>query len=169
MDEEGTQVALTILMLGSVGNLNSQGGGQMSKDSLLRVGVVIVAVGFSACTSIPEISRTQAIHDVKVEMELSPENVIVAPGDEVRWVNLRKDAIHVQIADLHVEDLSCQRGFANWFGQIQESVRVKPNETVSLCFKKPAVVLYNIRAETALGGGKRVLSGSVKVGNVPDL
>jgi plastocyanin len=136
----------------------------MSKHSLLRVGVVMIAVGFSACTSLPEASRTGSIKDIKVEMELSPETLQVSPGDEVRWVNLRKEAILVQIPELSRKDLSCQNGFKNWRGRIQESRKVKPNRTVSLCFKKPTVVLYNIRAETAVGGGPRVLSGTVKVG-----
>lgn len=138
----------------------------MGKHSFLRVCVVVVAVGVSACTSLPEASRTAAVHDVKVELELSPEKLVVAPGDEVRWVNLRKNDIYVQIADLNSEELSCQKGFTNWLGQIQESVKVKPDRTVSLCFKKPAVVLYNVRAETTLGGGKRVLPGSIQVGKI---
>ena len=110
-----------------------------------------------------------AIHDVNVETELSTENLTITPGDEVRWVNLRKEPIPVEIANLTTEDLSCQRGFTNWLGQIQESVTLNQNQTVSLCFKRPGFVLYNVRAETALGGGKRVLPGSVKVGNIPQM
>jgi plastocyanin len=141
----------------------------MSKHSFLGGCVIMVAVGFSACTSLPEASRTAAIHDIKLQLEVSPENLTVAPGDEVRWVNLRKDNVYLQIPDLNAEDLSCQNGFTNWLGQIQESVRIKPDNTVSLCFKKPAVVLYNIRADTALGGGTRDFSGSVRVGKIPNM
>ncbi len=136
----------------------------MGKHSFLRVCVVMVAVGVSACTSLPEASRTATVHDVKVDLELSPEQLSVSPGDEVRWVNLRKENIYVQIPDLNIEELSCQKGFTNWLGQIQESVKVNADQTVSLCFKKPAVILYNVRAETTIGGGKRVFSGSIQVG-----
>ncbi len=136
--------------------------------SIFGVGAVLCAVGLASCTSLPQASRTSAVHDIKVEMELGPENLVVAPGDEVRWVNLRKDWVLIQIPNLNADDLTCQDGFTNWLGQIKESVKVKPDRTASLCFKKPAVVLYNIRAQTALGGGKRVLSGSVKVGKLPE-
>lgn len=141
----------------------------MINGSILRVGAVMLAVGFSACTSLPEATRTAIIHDVNVELELSQENLSIAPGDEVRWVNLRKDAIHIEIPNLNAEDLSCQKGFTNWLGQIQESVKVNPNGVAALCFKKPGVVLYNVRAETALGGGKRIFPGSVKIGNIPQM
>jgi plastocyanin len=136
-----------------------QGGRQMMKVSVLRVGVLMLAVGFSACTSLPEATRTAAIHDINVEMELSPENLSITPGDEVRWVNLRKEPITVEIANLNIEDLSCQKGFTNWLGQLQESGDAQPNETASLCFKKTGFVQYNVRAETALGGGSRVFPG----------
>ena len=141
----------------------------MINGSVLRVGAVMLAVGFSACTSLPEATRTATIHDANVELELSEENLSIAPGDEVRWVNLRKDSINIEIPNLNAEDLSCQRGFTNWLGQIQESTKLQPDRTASLCFKKPGVVLYNIRAETALGGGKRIFPGSVRVGNVPQM
>jgi plastocyanin len=131
-------------------------------------GVSAVAVGLASCTMLPQASRTSTVHDIKIEMELGPETLAVAPGDEVRWVNLRKSWVLVQIPNLNVDDLICQDGFTNWLGQIKESIKVKPDRTASLCFKKPAVVLYNVRADTALPGGKRVLSGSVKVGKLPE-
>jgi plastocyanin len=140
----------------------------MRMHALLVVGMTMVAVGFTACTSLPHSSRTSTIHDIKMELELSPERLSVAAGDEVRWMNLRKNSVLVQIPNLHTEDLTCQSGFKNSMGQLRESVRVKPNGTVSLCFKKSGVVLYNVRAQTAIGGGERVFSGSVTVGNVPD-
>ena len=137
--------------------------------SVLRVGAVMLAVGFSACTSLPEATRTAQIHDVNIELQLSEENLSVTPGDEVRWVNLRKDAVNIEIPNLIADDLACQKGFTNWLGKIQESVKLQPNQTASLCFKKPGFVQYNVRAETALGGGKRVFPGSVKVGNIPQM
>ncbi|MEZ4282340.1 MAG: hypothetical protein R3F21_22270 [Myxococcota bacterium] len=129
-------------------------------------GVLVVAVGWtlSACASLPEISRTQEVHDVKVEEGVSPAELYVDPGDEVRWVNLRKEVIFVQIADLQKDDLACQRGFGNWRGALIESIEVEPNQTVSLCFKKPGQVRYNVRAETAVGGGDAVFPGLLRIG-----
>jgi len=127
-------------------------------------GALVGVLAMSACASLPEISRTQAVHDVNIEAGLSPADLNVAPGDEVRWVNLRKESILVQIAELETDDLACHRGFANWRGKVLESVEVLPNETVSLCFKNAATVLYNVRAQTAVGGGDLVLPGVVRVG-----
>lgn len=124
---------------------------------------IAIALGMGACASLPEISRTQAVRDIKVDLELTPGDLTVRPGDEVRWVNGRTESILVQIPRLSTEDLSCQTGFDSWRGEMLESVTVKPNETVSLCFKGDAEVLYNVRVQTAVGGGDLVLPGVVRV------
>jgi plastocyanin len=125
---------------------------------------LVFGAGMYGCASLPESSRTAAVHDVKLEEKLSADNILVQPGDEIRWVNSRKLNAKVQIPGLKSDDLSCQRGFTNWMGSLQESVPIRPNETVSLCFNKPTVVNYNVRAETSLGGGDQVLPGVVRVG-----
>ena len=58
-----------------------------------------------------------------------------------------------------------KRGFSNWMGSFREMVRLKPNETASLCFKKAALINFLVRAETSLGGGMQVLPGTVTVGS----
>lgn len=136
----------------------------MFKTTTKRSAAVIAAgCMLGGCASLPEISRTQAVHDVEVEDELAPVELYADPGDEIRWVNLRKEPILVQIADLEKDDLECQRGFANWRGALLESIEVEPNETVSLCFKDPGQVRYNVRARTAVGGGDAVLPGLVRI------
>ena len=127
----------------------------MGGFSWQQAAVFAIAIELTACASLPEISRTQAVHDVKIEMQLSSDDLTVASGDEVRWVNLRKEWIFVQIPLLDADDLRCQSGFSDWRGRMQESVKVGPNETVSLCFKGKGEVRYNIRAQTAAGGGRR--------------
>ena len=128
---------------------------------------VVLVLGAAAygCTSLPESTRTAVIHDVKVEEKLSAETLRVNPGDEVRWVNLRKLPVQVEVPNVKSDDLSCQRGFSNWMGSFHEIARLKPNETASLCFKKAALVNFVVRAETSLGGGMQVLPGTVTVGN----
>ena len=112
----------------------------------------------------PETSRTASVHDIKLEEKLSPDNILVQPGDEVRFINHRKLNAQVEMPQRKSEDLSCQRGFTNWMGSLGESVRLKPNETASLCFKKPGAFNFNVRAQTSLGGGDQVLPGMVRVG-----
>ncbi len=137
---------------------------------LKRRGTVVLAVGWmlggwmlGGCASLPEISRTQAVHDVQVQDGLSPDHLFAAPGDEIRWVNLRKEAVFVQIADLEKDDLACQRGFEDWRGALLESIEIEPNETVSLCFKEPGQIRYNVRAETSVGGGQAVYPGRLRI------
>jgi hypothetical protein len=49
-------------------------------------------------------------------------------------------------------------------GSVHETVVLKANESASLCFKKPAVVNYNVRVDTASAGTKKVFPGVIKVG-----
>lgn len=134
---------------------------------LLYASAVVLTMGMGqyGCTSLPPSSRTAAVHDVKIEEALSAANILAQPGDEIRWVNLRKQEAQIEIPNLKAEDLACQREFSNWMGSVQEVVVLKANESASLCFKKPAVVNYNVRADTALAGTKKILSGVIKVGN----
>ena len=135
----------------------------MARFSWQQMGMFTLSLGLAGCASLPEISRTQTVRDVRIEMQLTPDDVEIAPGDEVRWVNLRKEWVLVQIPALEVDDLLCQKGFTDWRGRLKESVKLAPNDTVSLCFKDAAAVLYNVRAQTAVGGGSLVLSGTVRV------
>ena len=127
---------------------------------LFLVGLVSVMWG----CSLPLTSRTASINDVKIEDRVSPDNLLVQPGDEVRWINLRKMPVTVDIPAIKSEDLACNRGFTNFMGALKETAELGPNETASLCFKYPTVINYNVRSETALAGGKMILPGVVKVG-----
>lgn len=135
----------------------------MARISWQQMGMFTLAFGLAGCASLPEISRTQAVRDVKIEMQITPDDLEVGPGDEVRWVNMRKEWVLIQIPALDADDLLCQKGFTDWRGRLKESVKLAPNETASLCFKDAADVLYNVRAQTAVGGGSLVLSGTVRV------
>ena len=131
--------------------------------NMLPILAAAAVVGLVGCI-LPHTTRTAVIHDVKIEDELSSETLMVQPGDEIRWINLRKQDVTIDIPNLTSDKLSCQRGFRNWMGQVDESVSLKPNETASLCFKTPTVVNYNVRVETALAGGEKLLPGTVKIG-----
>lgn len=133
-------------------------------DKTRQLLVLIGAVSITWGCTLPQTSRTASIHDVKIEDSVSPDNLLVQPGDEIRWINLRKLPVTVDIPTLNTDDLACNRGFTNFVGMLKETAGLGPNETASLCFKKPAVVNYNVRSETALAGGKLILPGVVKVG-----
>lgn len=117
----------------------------------------------TACAG-PATTRTGAVHDIRVAEGPDPADLIVNPGDEVRWVNSRTLPLRVDLVNVKAEDVSCQRGFSNIFGMMQESATIKPNESASVCFTKPGVVNYNLRMDSALPGGKAIVPGVVRIG-----
>lgn len=132
---------------------------------LLGITGILLCAGLYACASLPNISRTAIVHDIKVGEELSPQNIVVKTGDEIRWINLRKQDIQIDIPNLKSYEPSCQRGFSTVLGSLKESVTLNPNETVSVCFKNQGMVRYIVRKETAQAGGKLVMDGSITVEN----
>ncbi|MEX5219559.1 MAG: hypothetical protein NW701_17150 [Nitrospira sp.] len=137
----------------------------MMNREIWTYAVLVLGAATYGCTSLPESTRTAVVHDVKVEEKLSADTLRVNPGDEVRWVNSRKLPVQVEVPNVKSEDLSCERGFSNWMGSVNEIARLKPNQTASLCFKKAALINFLVRAETSLGGGMQVLPGTVTVGS----
>ena len=133
------------------------------KRGVGTLAVLMLGAAAYGCTSLPDTSRTAVVYDVKLEEKLSSDQIRVQPGDEVRWINLRKLPARVDVPNITSDDLSCQRGFTNWMGSFRETAYLKPNDTAALCFKKAAVINYNVRAETSLGGGMQVLPGKVSV------
>ena len=137
------------------------------KQSFWALAVVFtVGMGQYGCTSLPPNSRTAEVLDVRIDEAISVESLQVQPGDEVRFVNLRKEDVQVEIPNLTAEDLTCAREFRNWMGSVGEIVVLKPNASASLCFKKPIVMNYIVRMDTALAGSSKVLKGVLKVGTV---
>lgn len=125
--------------------------------------VLTIGMGQSGC-ALPHTSRTSAVHDVRIDAALSPDNLLVQPNDEVRFVNLRKEGVQVEIANLKSQDLACERGFSNMMNSVGEIVLLKSNQSASLCFKNPVTVNYVVRMDTALAGSSKILHGVVRVG-----
>lgn len=117
----------------------------------------------AACASLPPTTRTGAIHEIKFEEHLMPTELTAQVGDEIRWVNHRSMPARVDFPGV-VEDVSCERGFRNFFSLRQESATVRPNESVSLCFAKSGFYTYNARMDAAVPGGKLIEQGSIRVG-----
>lgn len=131
------------------------------KHTMIASAALITALG-AAC-SMPATTRTALVKDVQISDDLKPDSVLVHPGDEIRWVNMRKDRVQLDIPNLANRPLSCERGFTNWLGRTSESVHLKPNQTVSLCFGQPTIVHYVVRAESPTSAGKELMSGSIQV------
>ena len=127
------------------------------------LGVLLAGIALAGCASLPACSRTQSVHDIRIENELVPAEISVNVGDEVRWVNMRRDRVTVQIPDLKKKDLLCESGFSKWTGAFQEAVSLKPHQSVALCFKQSGAVRFNVRAKTLASGADVVMSGQVLV------
>jgi plastocyanin len=125
----------------------------------------VAGLSVAGCTH-PPTSRSGAVHDIRIAEGPEPADLIVNPGDEVRWVNMRTLPVRVDLVNVKHEDTSCERGFSNMVGTVQESATIKANDSASICFTKAGVVNYNLRMESALPGGEAISSGVVRVGNM---
>lgn len=128
----------------------------------LLLGVMALGAVVTAC-GMPAVTRTAIVKDVRISDELSPQNVVLHPGDEIRWINVRKDEIQLDVPHIADRDLTCARGFSNWLGQVRESIQLEPNQTASVCFSTPTVMQYVVRTNSALPGGKQLLTGSLSI------
>ena len=133
-------------------------------SSIIRVTLCTALLAIAGCAGVPSTSRTGVIHDVRFEERMTPANLRVQPGDEVRWVNQRSMPVTVEFLGDALDDVTCQIGFDNLMGRQQEMATIQPNQTVSLCFGNPGTVTYNARMDSAVAGGQMIESGTIHVG-----
>jgi plastocyanin len=124
------------------------------------IAIILLLLG-AACSSLPDVSRTGVIHDIKlVETSLEPPEITVRPGDEVRWVNYRTKPVRIVFLDRLDEVVSCARGFS---GSGLNDTTIKAAKAASLCFARPGSFKYNVRIEAEVAGGEIPLTGIVYV------
>jgi plastocyanin len=130
---------------------------------LLFLFAIVLVIG---CASIPKISRTGIIHEVRIEDTLSNPNLTVQVGDEIRWVNFRTEAVSIEFTPETVQSFSCNRGFSDIFGKPKAETYLKKSESVSLCFSKNGVYKYNVRMEASVPGRQIIVPAVINVGNI---
>ena len=139
----------------------------MSRTHFVRfLGILGAMMITAACAGVPATTRSGDIHDVKIEEGLTPGQLMVHAGDEVRWVNHRTMPVRIDLVGGTWDAISCQRGFTNWLGLKKQSVTLGANETASVCFSKGGTYLYNVRMDSALPGGRQITQGEVTVGKL---
>jgi hypothetical protein len=99
------------------------------------LGLIMISVG---CASLPHTTRTGRIYQTRIGDDLSPKEVTVKVGEEVRWVNSRSLDSRIDLLPITLKHLSCQKGFTNFMGMMQESVSLKPNDSASLFSVRPS-------------------------------
>jgi hypothetical protein len=87
---------------------------------------------------------TSAVHYIQIRDTISPMDLYVSVGDQVRWQNLRGESVKIGLLPgVDLEKTSCEKGFRN-FGVMDDFVTIKPRDYVSLCFVRPGLVRYNV-------------------------
>lgn len=140
----------------------------MSIAKAKRLMVWMALLGTTGCAAIAGTSgianstRTGVVHDVTFEERMTPTDLWVQPGDEVRWINERKTPVVVQFLKDALDDVPCQSGFSSLLLRQQESATIEPNETASLCFGTVGTVTYNARMDSDVAG-QTIESGTIRV------
>jgi len=121
------------------------------------------------CAGVANTTRTGAIHQVRFEQRMTPAELWIQPGDEVRWINQRSMPVTVEFLGGALDEVSCEsgfsnRGFANLMGSRREEIEIEPNEAASLCFASAGTVTYNARMDSAIAGGQTIESGTIHIG-----
>ena len=138
-----------------------------SIKSLMMYAALLAIAGCAAIqgtAGIASTTRTGTIHDVRFEERMTPVNLWVQPGDEIRWVNQRNTSVTVEFLGDALDDVTCQSGFSSLLRRQQESATIRPNESASLCFGKAGTVTYNARMESPVAGGQIIESGTIRIG-----
>lgn len=113
---------------------------------------------------VADTTRTGTIRDVIFAEHMTPTDLWVQPGDEIRWVNQRSTPVTVEFLGNALDDVTCQSGFSNLIRRQQESATIEPNGSASLCFGRVGTVRYNARMDSPVAGGQIIESGTIRVG-----
>jgi len=93
----------------------------------------------AAAAAVPDTSRTAAVHDVRIGLtNLSPAELGVDVGDEVRFINERADPVRIILIEAG-KSVACKRGFT---GSVDQEAEINPGESASFCFEKRGTAKY---------------------------
>lgn len=131
-----------------------------TRTSMLLISAWLVAT----CSALPGKSLTGAVHDIVItEDRISPEDLVVRVGDEVRWVNHRLGPVWIYFLPDDLEEISCSRGFSLFWGR-EESAKIEPGQSVSMCFSRKDEIPYTVqREQTVMRGSTAGEGGSFSI------
>lgn len=115
------------------------------------------------CAALPAPPPDSEVRYVRIEERVTPRDLYVYVGEEVRWQNLRPTPIKIGLLGNKVFDrTTCAQGFTR-LGRLEDFVTIEPGEYVSLCFSKTGIIRYNIWLEPANPRGPISRTGRVHV------
>ena len=134
-------------------------------SSIRNLGICLVAlVCVAGCESTPTVTRTGDVKDIIIGDDLSPREVAVNAGDEVRWINKRTAPVRIVFLDpAALKQLSCKNNVGGWMTP-SDTAKLGKSETASACFRDPGYVRYTVRMESGDMTGEHNVSGVVRVG-----
>ena len=106
----------------------------------LMLGYALSSCGHQLATDRPAPVRTIQILNV-----VTPDRLYAKPGEEIRWQNLRSNSVRVGFLTMRMlDELACEKGVTTFWGSPNDLVTISPGGSISLCFKRPGVLQYNV-------------------------
>ncbi len=131
--------------------------------------LVLLYLGLVSGCANPPVTPSARTHDIQIREHVSPPDLYVNTGDEVRWHNLRTDPVKIGLLSHHPLDLvSCEKGFKR-FGTVEDTATIPPREYVSLCFSRPGTVQYNVWLNPADPRGRMTPTANIQVSAIPTI
>lgn len=136
----------------------------MKIQSWAIIGAMLIVAGCHTASplsseqrELAKFTRTGAIHDIRIGEVVTPPQITVKPGDEVRWVNVWTSPGQLVFTDSLVDRVSCQNKFSG-----KDATILAPNDYISLCFSSPGTYKYIARMGSPVPGGKGIFQGSCR-------
>jgi hypothetical protein len=121
----------------------------------------------SGCATASTVKTSTRTHFIQIREQVSPQDLYVYVGDEVRWQNLRQDPVKVSLLSHHRLDLvSCEKGFTR-LGTMEDAAMIPPREYVSLCFSQPGTIHYNVWLNPDNPRGSMTPTAHIQVSAIP--
>ncbi|GMV49690.1 hypothetical protein FBQ96_13310 [Nitrospirales bacterium NOB] len=121
-----------------------------------------IALG-AGCAGASKTPLTGAVRYVNIRNEITPRQLIVQVGDEVRWQNLNQHPVRLRLLeDRAIEVIACDKGFSR-LGMLDDTVTIPPLQHVSLCFSQPTTVRFNVWLDADDPHGAMTPTGSIRI------
>lgn len=114
------------------------------KEKLVTTCIVLLC-SFAACSHHPETGVPLIVRQIEIRDTIQPEVLYAKPGEEIRWENFRSMPVQLGFLTTNLlKELGCEKGVATLFGEVNDLITIRPQESVSLCFVHTGELKYNV-------------------------
>jgi plastocyanin len=132
------------------------------QSATTSVSILVAAMLVVGCIGgLPSSSQNGRVQDIVIGYTVTPSEITLAPGDEVRWTNRQGAPVDIVFLNSVQEQTTCGRGFG--LGGVANGVRLAPNRAISLCFATPGHVRYTVHLDTPTPTGQFNVQGVVHI------